>query len=140
MGAVAKFNFEKRMSQRKRLQDGSQYSLMPVTLQGVVLRKGDGTVERYGLACASGIEYSVIADDEWRGLLSQYAWEEVKLEGLLYHGDRTVIPQRVFPKGPSGGRRGVTELVVRKARDVLDKAAKYSDVLFLPAALIALFL
>jgi hypothetical protein len=117
--------------------------LTPVTLCGVVVpwseAFSDGRSSDYKLACASGAEYFIVADQEWREVLSEHCWEEVKVKGLLNVSNMTLIPQRVFPKGPTGERENVIDLPTCKDREFIKKVKKNLDELvFVPIALWAL--
>ncbi len=81
-------------------------TLTPVTLSGVVV-PWDKTMSSsqnsdYKLVCTSGIEYFLVANYEWRRVLSFHIWCEVKVAGLLNAANLTLIPQMVFPRGPKG--------------------------------------
>ena len=121
----------------------SENILTPVTLSGVVVpwvkTLNDGRDSDYKLACASGIEYFIVADQEWREVLAQYCWEDVKVKGLLNVSNLTLIPQRVFPKGPTGERENVIDLAAWKGRDFVKKLTKnVNDLVLIPAAVIAI--
>jgi hypothetical protein len=113
--------------------------LTPVTLSGVVIpwneAMGDGLSSDFKLACASGVEYFIVADDDWKKVLSEYCWEEVKVKGLLNVSNMTLIPQRVFPKGPTGDRENVIDFAAWKSRELIKKVTKnLNEFVFIPAA------
>lgn len=116
--------------------------LTPVTLSGVVVpwnRAVSSTrSSEYKLVCTSGLEYFLVANDEWRGVLSWYSWEEVKVVGLLNAANLTLIPQKVFPKGPKGEKENVIDLALWKGREAVKKIAKnMNDLVLVPAAVLA---
>jgi len=84
----------------------SENALTPVTLSGVIApwteSLSGGQTSDYRLISNSGIHYFIIADSEWCEVLSTYCWEEVRVIGLLNVSNRTLIPQKVFSKGPTG--------------------------------------
>ena len=113
-----------------------------VALSGIVVpRKNEpGTIRNfdYNLVSASGLEYFLVANREWRNVLSAYSWEEVKIVGLLNTANRTLIPQKVFPKGPKGERENVIDLALWKSREAMKKIAiNVNDLVLVPAAVLA---
>jgi hypothetical protein len=120
-------------------QGYSENILTPVTLSGVVVPWAKimkhGKESDYKLVCASGVEYFFVTDSEWRKVLSFYCWDEVKVVGLLNISNMTLIPQKVFPKGPTGEREKVIDLVSWKSRDAVRKIIKnINDWAVVPAA------
>lgn len=120
----------------------SENALTPVTLSGVVVpwdKKLSPTQNsEYKLACTSGLEYFIVADKEWRNILSWYCWEDVKVVGLLNASNLTLIPQRVFPRGPKGEKENVIDLALWKSREAIKKIAKnVKDLVLVPAAAFA---
>ncbi|MGE0762984.1 MAG: hypothetical protein AB7N80_06880 [Bdellovibrionales bacterium] len=120
----------------------SKNVLTPVTLSGVVVpwdKEVSATrSSEYKLVCTSGLEYFLVANDEWRSVLSWYCWEEVKIVGLLNTADLTLIPQRVFPKGPKGEKENVIDLALWRSREAIKKITKnVSDLVLVPAAVLA---
>lgn len=116
--------------------------LTPVTLSGVIApwseKMTSGQTSDYKLVCLSGAEYFIVADSEWREVLARYCWDEVKVVGLLNLSTMTLIPQKVYPRGPTGEKENVVDLAAWKGRDLLKKAAKnMSDLVFIPAAIYA---
>jgi hypothetical protein len=111
---------------KKNIKNRS-HSLVPVTLIGVVVpmtkSTGDG-VSGYKLACGVGVEYLIMVDSEWRQVLSRYCWEDVKVKGLLDLSNLTLIPQRVFPRGPTGESYNVIDIAASKGRDLGNKIGK----------------
>jgi hypothetical protein len=115
----------------------SENSLTPVTLSGVVAPWTEdlkvGRTSDYKLISNSGLEYFIVADDEWREVLSTYCWEEVRVIGLLNVSNMTLIPQKVYPKGPTG--ENVIDLASWKRREFVKKAVqKINDLVVIPAA------
>ena len=116
--------------------------LKPVTLSGVVVpwdkELSPTRNSEYKLVCTSGLEYFIVANDEWRGVLSWYSWEDVNIVGLLNSTNLTLIPQRVFPKGPKGEKENVIELALWKSRKAIKKITKnVNDLVLIPAAVLA---
>lgn len=113
--------------------------LTPVTLSGVIVpwdesESSSGEFE-YKLVCASGLEYFVIANPYWRDILSWYRWEEVGIVGLLNIANMTIIPQRVFPKGPKGEKDNVLDIALWKGKQLAKKmASNVNGLIVLPAA------
>jgi hypothetical protein len=103
----------------------SENILTPVNLTGVVipwLTAPRGRREsEFKLVCSSGLEYFFVADPEWKDVLSQYRWEEVKVVGLLNIFNMTLIPQKVFPKGPRGDAENVIDLAAWRGRDLIKR-------------------
>lgn len=132
MGKVTTLNPQKRIHHPP--------ALTPVTLFGVLVPWskviGPGRISDYKLACPSGAEYFLVADSEWREVLSHYAWEEIKVKGLLDVSDMTLIPQKVFPKGPTDERQNVVD--IWKGRDLVGRLGKtLTELIFVPAAVFA---
>ena len=120
----------------------SENVLTPVTLFGVVVpwtkSMGDGRTSDYKLACSSGVEFFIVADSEWRQVLSHYCWEDVKVKGLLNVSNMTLVPQKVFPKGPTGERDNVIDFAAWRGRDLVKKLTKnVTDLVLVPAAVFA---
>jgi hypothetical protein len=145
--SILKKSNEKQNESRHPLNGnvGRGYSenvLTPVTLFGVIVpwnrSMGDGRTSDFKLACASGVEYFIVADAEWRSVLSHYCWEDVKIKGLLNASNMTLVPQKVFPKGPTGERENVIDLAAWKGRDLVRKLTKnVTDLVLVPAAVFA---
>ncbi len=116
--------------------------LTPVNLPGVVVPwrrelKG-GKESDYKLVCSSGMEYFFVADKEWRGVFSWYSWEDVRVIGFLNLATKTIIPQRIFPKGPKGEKENVIDLAIWKSREAIKKAVKNTnDMVVIPASVLA---
>lgn len=120
----------------------SENVLTPVTLSGVVVpwdKQVSATRNsEYKLVCTSGLEYFLVVNEEWRGVLSWYSWEEVKVVGLLNASNSTLIPQRVFPRGPKGEKENVIDLALWKSREAVKKITKnVNDLVLVPAAVLA---
>jgi len=116
--------------------------LTPVSLSGVVIpwskALNSGRNADFKLVCSSGLEYFIVADSEWRDVLSSYSWEEVKVIGLLNVSYMTIIPQKVFPKGPTGEKENVIDLAVWKSREFAKKLVKnVNNLVLIPAAVCA---
>lgn len=115
----------------------SENTLTPVTLSGVVApwtqSLSNGRMSDYKLVSYSGLEYFIVADDEWRELLTTYCWEEVRIIGLLNISNMTLIPQKIFPKGPSG--ENVIDLASWKSKQLAKRLIKnVNDLVVIPAA------
>jgi hypothetical protein len=99
--------------------------LKPVTLSGVLTPEsqsiGNDKASNYKLISYGGIEYFIVADAEWREVLSQYSWEEVKVIGLLNLSNMTLIPQKIYPKGPTGEKEKLIDLAGRRSKDLIEK-------------------
>lgn len=116
--------------------------LTPISLSGVVIpwskALSGGRNSDFKLVCSSGLEYFIVADSEWRDVLSWYSWEEVKVIGLLNVSNMTIIPQNVFPKRPTGEKENVIDLVTWKSREFVKKLVKnVNDLVLIPAAVCA---
>ena len=114
--------------------------LTPINLSGVVVpwsqEISGGRESDYKLVCSSGMEYFIVADQEWRGVLSWCCWEEVRVIGLLNLANKTIIPQKVFPKGPTGEKENIIDLAIWKSRESIKKVVKnINDMVVIPAAL-----
>ena len=117
----------------------SENQLVPIKLSGVVIpwerNLDDGADSNFKLVCSSGLEYYFVEDEEWSNVLRWYSWEDVKVIGLLNTSDLTLIPQKVYPKGPTGEREKVTDLAKWKSRVNINQFAENLNHLFLiPAA------
>ena len=115
-------------------------NLNPITLSGVVVpwssKFYDGTESNFKLVCLSGLEYFFATDEEWVKVLNWYSWEEVKVIGLLNTTNLTIIPQRVFPKGPTGEREKIIDLSEWKSRLGVTQVAKnLGDLIITPVAI-----
>ncbi len=111
--------------------------LTPVTLSGVIApwtkSLNGGRTSDYKLISYSGLEYFIVADNEWREILSKYCWEDVKVIGLLNTSNMTLIPQKVYPKGPTG--ENVINLASWKSKELVKKIVKnVNDLVVIPAA------
>lgn len=117
----------------------SENILTPVNLSGVVApwskNLNGGATSDYKLVSYSGIEYFIVADREWREVLSAYCWQEVKVIGLLNVSNMTLIPQKVHPKDPEG--ENVIDLVSWKSEELVKKLVKnVKDNAVIPAAVL----
>lgn len=129
MGTVVTFkkmNPEITHPAAKGAQGYSENKLTPVRLTGVLapwhetLRpgaKGDYKLISYG-----GSEYFIIADPQWREILRNYCWQDIKVIGLLNAANMTLIPQKVFPRGPSG--ENLIEFAAEHGRQAMQKFAE----------------
>ena len=106
----------------------SENILTPVNLTGVVVpwikMFSSGHDSEFKLVGSSGLEYFFVVDSEWRDVLSQYSWEDVRVVGLLNIYNMTLIPQKVFPKCPRGEIENVIDLAAWKGRDLVKKLVK----------------
>lgn len=113
--------------------------LTPVSLSGLVIPwsqpLSSGRDSDFKLVCSSGLEYFIVASEsEWRDVLSWYSWEEVKVIGLLNVSNMTIIPQKVFPKGPTGKKENLIDLAAWKSRRLVKKLVKnVNGLVFIPA-------
>lgn len=133
---------EPNQSREKSPRDCSVNILKPVTLSGVVVpwdkELSPNRKSEYKLVCTSGLEYFLVANDEWCSVLSWYSWEDVNIVGLLNTADLTLIPQRVFPKGPKGEKENVIDLALWKSREAMKKMTKnVNELILVPAAVLA---
>ncbi len=105
-----------------KLNRYSENTLTPIKISGVIIPSvktlAAGQVSDYKVVCSSGLEYFIIANSEWRKILSCYRREEVKIVGLLNSSDMSIIPQKIFPKGPSWDRRDFVRELVKKGNDL----------------------
>jgi hypothetical protein len=133
--------FKKGLSKSHPVSESSKsYSeniLTPVTLSGVVApwteNLSGGRTSDYKLISTSGLEYFIVADDEWREVLSTYCWEEVRVIGLLNVSNMTLIPQKVYPKGPMG--ENVIDLASWRRKEIVSKMVqKINDLVVIPTA------
>lgn len=112
--------------------------LTPVSSSGVIVPWSKTFVgaqnSDFKLVCSSGLEYFIVADSEWRDILSWYCWEEVKVIGLLNVSNMTIIPQKFFRKGPSGEKENVIDLAAWKSREFVKKLIKNVNDLGLASA------
>ena len=120
----------------------SDNTLTPIKLSGVIIpwvkTLGGSQTSDYKIVCSSGLEYFIIADTEWRGVLSCYSCEEVKIVGLLNSSNMTIIPQKIFPKGPTGEKEDVIDLTAWKGREFVKKLVEnVNDLGLIPAAMLA---
>lgn len=94
------------MKQTRPTKDYFENVLTPVNLTGTVVpcinTLCGGNESEFKLVCSSGLEYFFVADLEWKGVLSRYSWENVSVVALLNISNMTLLPQKVFPKGPRG--------------------------------------
>jgi hypothetical protein len=120
----------------------SENILTPVKLRGVVVpwikALSGGRESEFKLVCASGLEYFFVTDPELKNVLSKYIWEEVKVIGLFNISNMTLIPQKVFPKGPRGEMENVIDLAAWKSRDLVKKLVKnVNDIVVVPGVVLA---
>lgn len=144
MKAITTFKakgFEEKQSPPvlERSQGYTENILKPVTLSGVISpwnkSLDGGRRSDYKLVSYSGLEYFIVADSEWRDVLSRYCWEEVKVIGLLNVSNMTLIPQKVYPKGPTGEKENVIDLAAWKSKSLVKKLIRnVNDLVVVPAA------
>lgn len=99
--------------------------LTPVKLSGQllpwsILQNGNKESE-YKLVCSSGLEYYIVADSKWNEVLEKLCLQEVRVVGLLNARNMTLIPQKIFPKGPSGDIENVIDLTTWKTKKFFEK-------------------
>ena len=98
----------------------------------------ESRISDYKLVTLSGAEYFIVADQEWREVLAEYCWEDVKVKGLLNISNMSLIPQRVFPRGPTGERENVIDLASWKSQELLKRLTKnINELVFTPATALA---
>ncbi len=115
----------------------SENILTPVTLSGVVApwteSLSGARTSDYKLISNNGLEYFIVANREWREVLSTYCWEEVRVIGLLNIANMTLIPQKVYPKGPTG--ENVIDLASWRSKKFVKKVFKnLNDLVVIPVA------
>lgn len=115
----------------------------PVSLSGFVVpwakTMSVGMESEFKLVCSSGQEYFFVVDDEWKQVLILHCWNEVKVKGLLNIVDLTIIPQKIFPKGPRGELENVIDLATWKARKFVKKIINdLNDQVIIPVAVLIL--
>lgn len=116
-----------------------QNKLIPIKLSGVVVpsrrKLTEGTDCRYMLVCSGGLEYYFVTSENWSNVLSRYVWEDVKVIGLLNTSDFTLIPQKIYPKGPTGELEKIVDLARWKSQFSINQVtASPSDLMRIPAA------
>jgi hypothetical protein len=110
--------------------------LKPVTLSGLLL-----PIPQPTLVTPHGTEYPLIAEGERGKEIHRHAWEQVTVIGLLNTGNLTVLPQKVLPKGPKGNEELIPTSLVTNSRQRLKTAIQnFSELVLVPAALVALFM
>ncbi|HEY8270040.1 MAG TPA: hypothetical protein VIG33_04080 [Pseudobdellovibrionaceae bacterium] len=114
--------------------------LTPVNLSGIIVpwnkALGSGRESDFKLVCSNGHEYFMAADSEWRQTLPTYCWEEVKVIGLLNLSNMTLIPQKIFPKGPRGEMENLVALARGRGQVLARKLVKnINDLVIVPAAI-----
>lgn len=119
--------------------------LRPATLSGVIVPWTedikDGRESDYKLVCKDGREYFFVTDSYWESVLSWYSWDDVTVKGLLNTDKMTLIPQKIFPKGPTAENDNVIDLVVSKTRGVIKKIGKnLNELVIIPAGLLAVMM
>ena len=62
----------------------------------------------------------------------------VVVQGLLNFSAKTLIPQKIFPKGPTEAKDNMFQRFVKKGRAVAKKIKSNADLfIFIPAAIVA---
>jgi hypothetical protein len=120
--------------------------LTPVTFSGVLIPWSqilpDGKVSEHQLITSHGLEYWILEDSEWKEILHQHCWKEVKIVGLLNASQTTLIPQRIYLKGPAGEAEKLIDLADWKRQELLKQWKKklktFNDLVLIPAAVMAL--
>lgn len=113
----------------------AENNLTPVTVSGVIATwnksLNSSRTSDYKLMSYSGLQYFIVADNDWREVLSSYCWEDVKVIGLLNASNMTLIPQKVYPKGPTD--EDVIDLASWKSKDLVKKMVKnVNDLVVIP--------
>ena len=116
--------------------------LSPITISGVIVpwekTLSDGSHSEYKLACGNGTEYLIVENSEVRNILPLYCWKEVKIVGLLNKSNMTLIPQKVFPRGPDGESSNVIDFSLWKNQNLRRKVLnKINELVVIPAAVFA---
>ena len=103
----------------------SENILTPVKLSGHLLPwsplNNNGNSSEYKLVCSSGLEYFIVADANWLEVLERLCYQDVRVIGLLNVANMTLIPQKIFPKGPNGEVESVVDLAAWKAKKFITK-------------------
>ncbi len=78
-----------------------------VSLSGVILPWHEdfagGYFTDYKIITTSGLEYFIIADDDWRETLKSYIDSNVILKGLMDIQTITIFPESIEGEGPEKG-------------------------------------
>lgn len=119
--------------------------LTPVTLSGVIVpwseKITDSRELEYKLVCEAGQEYFFIANPYWKSVLSWHSWDEVKVKGLLNSANMTIVPQKIYPKGPTVENENVIDLAASRAKKVFKKIGRnINDLVIIPAGLLAMMM
>lgn len=116
----------------------SENILTPITLSGVIVPRkmgfGEAKVSDYKLVCSSGLEYLLAADSEWQRTLEIYRWEEVRVIGLLNAASMFILPQKIFPRGPTEKSEKAVDFAIANRREFTKKVAKKISDLVVDAA------
>jgi len=116
---------------------GQENFLTPVSVVGVLVPKktsDEGQNPEFKLVTLSGIEYSIVTDAEWKRVLENYRWEEVRVSGLLNSSTMTIVPQWVVPHGPTGETQRVSDEPPRFNLNLIGKIKKtVADLVLVPA-------
>ncbi len=120
-------------------QKKSETISTPVTISGVVIpwKKIFSREKKseYNLVCPSGVSYLIVADSEWRDILSEYTWQQVKVKGLLNVSKMTILPENILPNGPNGETENVIDIAEwKKPKPAHKRAQSLNDCVFIPAA------
>ncbi|MGZ3745058.1 MAG: hypothetical protein ACXWRE_08855 [Pseudobdellovibrionaceae bacterium] len=127
----------------KASERGNENILTPVNLPGTVVpwskALSNGRESDFKLMGPDGPEYFIVADAEWRGILSFYCWEEVQVIGFVNRTNRTLIPQKIFLKGQRGEVESILDLTLEKNRELRKKLIRnLNDLILIPAAVWAM--
>lgn len=115
-------------------QFAKYHFLSPIALVGTIVP--DQT--HFKLVCAGGVEYVIDDNSKARAMLPIYCWKEVKIVGLLNNTNQTLIPQKVFPKGPDGESSNVIDLPLWQSQNLKRKVLnKINELVVVPAAVLA---
>lgn len=116
---------------------GTEKLFTPVSVAGVVVPKrasGRDSETAFNLVTLTGVEYSILADQEWQLVLETYRWEEVRVRGLLNIATMTIVPHWVVPRGPTGETQRVTDKPLAKSGDLIGKIKKtVADLVLAPS-------
>ena len=117
--------------------------LTPVKLSGVILpwlkTLEPNQVSHFKLVGSSGCEYFFVPDPEWKKVLQQYQWKEVKVIGLYNIANRSLIPQKIYPVGPTEEFIPIAEAENEQRRNLVKKWVRnLNDWVVVPVAVWAL--
>lgn len=125
--------------------DSKKNSLTNVSLSGVLAPCRPSLNQEqnlnYRLLGYSGLEYFLISDKEWRETLSRYSWQEVKIVGLLNISNKTLIPQKIYPKGPIAAKMNQNQPAVLSGKKIFKNFIKdLNHHIVLPLSVLAIMI